>query len=127
MRLPLHLSAFLLLFAGFADQADGRFLAFVHGFLIVFGLLIQMAAERDVNEIIIDSERCKGCYLCIDACSKNCIERSGRPNAAGNYPAQFLADSECLACALCALVCPDVAIKVLRHVEKAVLAGNATA
>jgi len=71
-----------------------------------------------VNTITIDSERCKGCYLCIDVCPRNCIGQSGGPNAAGYYPAQFIEDSECLACALCGLVCPDVAITVLRDVDE---------
>lgn len=71
-----------------------------------------------MNKITIDSDRCKGCYLCIDVCPRNCIEQSGGPNAAGYYPAQFIEDSECLACALCGTVCPDVAITVIRDVNE---------
>ncbi|HNR30517.1 MAG TPA: ferredoxin family protein [Candidatus Hydrogenedentes bacterium] len=80
-----------------------------------------------MNTIIIDTERCKGCYLCIEACPKNCIEQNGRPNASGNYPVQFVLASECIACALCALVCPDVAITVFRHVKEAKTADTAMA
>ncbi len=71
-----------------------------------------------MNKIIVDSERCKGCCLCIDVCPKNCIEQSGAPNAAGYYPVQFVLDSDCIACALCGTVCPDVAITVLRDVDE---------
>lgn len=78
-----------------------------------------------VNKIIIDSERCKGCYLCIDACPRNCIEQNGAPNAAGYYPVQFVAGSDCLACALCGMVCPDVVITVLRDVDDGATPANA--
>lgn len=67
-----------------------------------------------MSRIIIDIERCKGCRMCIDVCPRNCIEQSELPNAAGNYPARPKTEGECTACTLCATVCPDVAITVLR-------------
>ena len=70
-----------------------------------------------MNKIVIDNERCKGCCLCIEACPRNLIEVSDRPNAAGYYPARFVMDGECIACALCATVCPDCGIEVYGNVE----------
>ena len=71
-----------------------------------------------VNKITIDINRCKGCYLCIEACPKNIIEVGDRLNALGCYPAQQIEGGECTACALCARVCPDAAIEVYRAVEE---------
>ncbi|HEX72328.1 MAG TPA: ferredoxin family protein [Candidatus Hydrogenedentes bacterium] len=68
-----------------------------------------------MNSIEIDSERCKGCYLCIEACPRHLIAAGDRPNAAGYYSAYFTGSGECTACALCATVCPDVAITVFKN------------
>ena len=35
--------------------------------------------------IVVDSERCKGCQLCIIACPKNVIAMAGKVNLHG-YP-----------------------------------------
>ncbi|MBN1766647.1 MAG: ferredoxin family protein [Sedimentisphaerales bacterium] len=65
------------------------------------------------GKIIINTERCKGCGLCVGACPRNCIEISGTSNSMGYFPAQ-MSDNACTGCAMCALMCPDVAIKVMR-------------
>lgn len=75
-----------------------------------------------MSRIIIDIERCKGCYMCIDVCPRNCIEPGVLPNAAGYYPARPTENGECTACTLCATVCPDVAITVWRSVGDAEVA-----
>jgi NAD-dependent dihydropyrimidine dehydrogenase PreA subunit len=41
---------------------------------------------------------------------------SERSNKTGYFPAQA-ANSECTGCAVCALVCPEVAIKVYRDIK----------
>jgi len=69
-----------------------------------------------MNKIEVRIERCKGCYLCIEACPKDAIAISESPNAAGCYPVMQLPDGVCTACGQCALVCPDAAITVLRGV-----------
>jgi len=63
------------------------------------------------GKIIIDTERCKGCGLCVTVCPKGCIIISNRSNKSGYFPAQA-ADSDCTGCAMCAIICPDVAIEV---------------
>ncbi len=67
-----------------------------------------------MKRIVVNTERCKGCGLCIDACPKDLIKISDRLNAAGYYPANSIANGECTGCAICATVCPDVAIEVVR-------------
>lgn len=73
-----------------------------------------------MNRIEIDDERCKGCYLCIDACPKHLIEVGTTLNASGYYPACPVHGPQCTACALCATVCPDSAIEVFKGDASAV-------
>lgn len=72
-----------------------------------------------MNRIEINFERCKGCYLCVDACPKHLIEAGTDLNASGYYPARPTAENTCTACAICATVCPDVAIEVFKDADAA--------
>jgi len=65
------------------------------------------------GKIVIDTERCKGCGLCVAVCPKGSIVICEKSNKKGYFPAQQAKD-ECTGCALCALVCPDAAIEVCR-------------
>ncbi len=76
------------------------------------------------GRIEINSERCKGCGLCIAICPKKKIEISDRLNTKGYYPACFqeamvkdVSKIECTGCTLCAVCCPDVAIEVYRETK----------
>jgi 2-oxoglutarate ferredoxin oxidoreductase subunit delta len=71
-----------------------------------------MAATK--GSIKIYSELCKECGLCIHFCPKKAIVRSDRLNAAGYQSAAFKMDGECTGCAICAVVCAEVAIEVYR-------------
>jgi 2-oxoglutarate ferredoxin oxidoreductase subunit delta len=76
-----------------------------------------MAKKKEKQgSISIDRERCKGCYLCIDACPNELIKISIELNQQGYYPAEFVQNMDngrrCVACALCATMCPDTAIEV---------------
>jgi len=69
------------------------------------------------GKITIDSEICKGCYLCINACPQNVITISKKANISGVYPAIYSTVSKknatsCIACGSCYQVCPDLAIEV---------------
>jgi 2-oxoglutarate ferredoxin oxidoreductase subunit delta len=65
------------------------------------------------GKIIIDSERCKGCGLCVIVCPKDSIVISKKSNKKGYFPAQAT-DSGCTGCAMCAIICPDAVIEVYR-------------
>lgn len=64
--------------------------------------------------IQIDQELCKGCQLCISFCPGGSIGMSPGLNSAGYQTALFSSGGDCTGCAVCALVCPEVAIEVYR-------------
>jgi len=65
------------------------------------------------GKIIIDTERCKGCGLCVTACPKDCITISEKSNKNGYFPAETN-NSSCTGCAMCAVICPEAIIEVKR-------------
>lgn len=65
--------------------------------------------------IEIDKELCKGCSLCIPECPKNVIELSSMFNNKGWRYVVPIRNQDCIGCKKCAIVCPDVAIKVIRE------------
>lgn len=75
------------------------------------------------GKIIIDTERCKGCGLCVIVCPKNSIIISKFSNKNGYFPAQTN-NTDCTGCAMCALICPDVAIEVFCENKVAVAKSN---
>ncbi len=55
------------------------------------------------GNIKIDTQRCKGCGLCVTVCSQNTLVLSQLPNRMGYFPAEQTSET-CTGCALCALV-----------------------
>ena len=66
-----------------------------------------------VGKIIIETERCKGCGLCVAVCPKGCIEISTESNKNGFFPAQA-SEADCTGCAICGIICPEAIIAVFR-------------
>ncbi len=57
--------------------------------------------------IVVDTERCKGCNLCVVACPLDVIALNKEVNMKGyNYAWQVKEDT-CNGCSSCATVCPD--------------------
>ncbi len=74
------------------------------------------------GKIKIDTERCKGCGLCVLVCPKGSIIISKKSNKKGYFPAQITdtdgfdeLTTNCTGCCFCALICPDAAIEVFRE------------
>lgn len=74
-----------------------------------------MTETRMRFRIEIDEELCKGCQLCIEACPKDVIELGHKFNVKGWRYAEPKPESNCIGCKQCAIVCPDVAIRVIRE------------
>jgi 2-oxoglutarate ferredoxin oxidoreductase subunit delta len=65
-------------------------------------------------KVVIRKDRCKACQLCVDFCPKRILVMSDDLNVYGVHYACLLEEQKCTGCAICGLVCPDVAIEVYR-------------
>jgi len=66
-----------------------------------------------MNRVTFLEDLCKGCGLCVGACPKGILRLSPeRINAKGHHPAEIADQNACVACAFCALMCPDCVITV---------------
>lgn len=68
--------------------------------------------------VIIQSDRCKGCQLCVHACPQHVLRLADAVNARGYCPVELAPPSpsiHCTGCGVCAVVCPDLVFTVLRE------------
>lgn len=64
--------------------------------------------------IVIDTTRCKGCVLCVEACPQHVIALAGKVNVHGYPYVEARNADKCTGCASCGIVCPDGCITVYR-------------
>lgn len=70
-----------------------------------------------VSKVIFDTDRCKGCSLCVDVCPKKIIRLAPETlNSKGFHPAEIIDQVACIACGFCAAMCPDVCIYIEKEV-----------
>lgn len=72
-----------------------------------------MEKVKTRGTIAIDTERCKGCELCIPACKPGVLFMSDKQNTIGMHYPELTAG--CTSCTACALVCPDFCFEVYRY------------
>lgn len=64
-------------------------------------------------KVTFDTDKCKGCSLCVTVCPKKIVVLApGKINAKGYNPAEVTDMSLCIGCAFCAKMCPDCVITV---------------
>lgn len=62
--------------------------------------------------IVVDTEKCKGCNLCVVNCPTDVIQLSREVNGKGYNYAYMELPEACIGCSNCAIVCPDGVITV---------------
>ena len=66
-------------------------------------------------KVTFDSDRCKGCALCVDACpNKIIVIAKNKMKAKGHSPAEVTQPEKCIGGAFCATMGPDCVITVER-------------
>ena len=67
-----------------------------------------------IGAIVVDTEHCKGCGLCVEACKFDVLALSHKVNLKGYNYAEMKNPANCTGCTNCATVCPDTVITVYR-------------
>lgn len=68
--------------------------------------------------IVVDTNRCKGCNLCVVACPLQVLALTNKKVNPKGYPyVQQVLEDTCNGCSSCAIVCPDGCITVYRKKE----------
>ncbi|MGM9993895.1 MAG: 4Fe-4S binding protein [Candidatus Avigastranaerophilus sp.] len=64
-----------------------------------------------MGRIVLNRDKCKACYLCVDVCPNKVLQADETVNNIGYYPVTTDNSKTCIGCAMCARVCPDMAIE----------------
>lgn len=65
--------------------------------------------------VVVNTERCKGCNLCVVACPSDVLELHPREvNNKGYHYVYMKNPDACIGCASCGLVCPDGCLTIYK-------------
>ncbi|MCL2530199.1 MAG: 4Fe-4S binding protein [Coriobacteriia bacterium] len=66
-------------------------------------------------KVTIDIDYCKGCALCVEFCDQKIMQMDMDViTQKGYHPARCIDEDSCTYCLNCAMMCPDVAIRIER-------------
>jgi 2-oxoglutarate ferredoxin oxidoreductase subunit delta len=75
--------------------------------------------KPDRGSVTLNSEECKGCGLCVQACPPKVLRLADRLSRYGYHPAEYIG-SGCTGCGICFYTCPEPGgIAVLRLTKAA--------
>ena len=64
-------------------------------------------------KVTFNTDLCKGCGLCVEACPKHILAIArDKINKKGYSQAEMTDERQCIGCAFCATMCPDCIITV---------------
>jgi 2-oxoglutarate ferredoxin oxidoreductase subunit delta len=69
-------------------------------------------AKKKLKEHLLNREWCKGCGICVAFCPKRVLELDEKDKVVAMRPI------DCIACRMCELRCPDLAIEILTEEEE---------
>ncbi|MBZ4654025.1 MAG: 2-oxoglutarate-acceptor oxidoreductase subunit OorD [Peptococcaceae bacterium] len=65
-------------------------------------------------KVVVLSEYCKSCGLCVEICPKKILQIGDKVNQKGYYTVTVTEEEKCTGCTLCGLVCPDLALEIYK-------------
>lgn len=65
--------------------------------------------------VAISRDLCKGCKYCVLSCPEGVLAIDREFNANGYFTAKAEHPGKCTGCAICAQICPDIAIEVWKE------------
>jgi NAD-dependent dihydropyrimidine dehydrogenase PreA subunit len=65
-----------------------------------------VTSKPDRGSVELNSEECKGCGLCVEACPPKLLSLANSLNRHGYHPAVY-AGRGCSGCGLCYFACPE--------------------
>jgi 2-oxoglutarate ferredoxin oxidoreductase subunit delta len=64
--------------------------------------------------VVIDTEKCKGCEVCVVTCPTQTLALAVEVNGKGYHYSYAANPDACIGCTNCAVVCPDAVITVYK-------------
>jgi 2-oxoglutarate ferredoxin oxidoreductase subunit delta len=70
--------------------------------------------RQKMNEVKVNDKLCKGCGYCVHYCPKKILELGKVRSSKGHFYPAVTDQDACIACLMCATICPEGAIEVAK-------------